>query len=145
GRSRKSFISGRRNDQPICRWRSRLCALYWVKTAMRRMFELRQLDSAKSMMRNLPPKKTAGLARRSVSCFSRLPRPPASTSASVRRANLSWTRAEDSMGFTSDHDIGLRTPDHRLDFSNRRAARRDRSQRDLGGNGLPGGIGLEPL
>ena len=36
---------------------------------MRRMPEFRQLDSAKSMMRNLPPKYTAGLARRSVRCL----------------------------------------------------------------------------
>jgi hypothetical protein len=50
--------------------------------------QIRQFDSAKSMIRNLPPKNTAGLARRSVSCFSRLPRPPASTSAIVRRVNL---------------------------------------------------------
>jgi hypothetical protein len=43
-------------DQPRCRWRSRLCDLYWVSTEMRRTPEFRQLDSAKSMMRNLPPK-----------------------------------------------------------------------------------------
>ena len=52
------------------------CDLYCVTTAMRRMPEFRQLDRAKSMMRNLPPKYTAGLARRSVSCLSREPRPP---------------------------------------------------------------------
>ena len=80
-RSRNSPISGRKNDQPICRWRNRLCALYWVRTAIRRTPELRQFDRVKSMIRNLPPKNTAGLARRSVSCFSRLPRPPARTSA----------------------------------------------------------------
>ncbi|MNT16422.1 hypothetical protein D3C72_1515240 [compost metagenome] len=63
------------------------CDLYCVTTAMRRMPEFRQLDSAKSMMRNLPPKYTAGLARRSVSCLRREPRPPASTSAMVRRTS----------------------------------------------------------
>jgi hypothetical protein len=68
----------------------RLCALYCVRTAMRRMPELMQFDSAKSMMRNLPPNGTAGLARRSVSYFSRLPRPPARTSAMERRG--SWRR-----------------------------------------------------
>jgi len=41
--------------------------LYWVATAIRRMPELMALESAKSMMRDLPPKKTAGLARLSVS------------------------------------------------------------------------------
>ena len=70
---------GLRKAQPRCRWRIRLWALYWVATAMRRMPELSALDSAKSMMRVLPPKKTAGLARLSVSSISRLPRPPAST------------------------------------------------------------------
>src|SRR5215471_9211732 len=96
-RSRNSFISGRRKDQPICKWRNRLCALYWVKTAIRRTPELRQLESAKSMIRNLPPKNTAGLARRSVSCLRRLPRPPASTSAIDRCASLCWMRALDSI------------------------------------------------
>jgi hypothetical protein len=66
----------------------RLCALYWVATPMRRMPELTQLDSVKSMMRNLPAKGTAGLERQSVSCFRRLPRPPASTSAKDSR--VSW-------------------------------------------------------
>src|SRR5205809_6450416 len=80
---------------------------------MRLTPELRQFDKAKSMMRNLPPKNTAGLARRSVSCLSRLPRPPASTSASVRRANRSWTRAEDSMGYASDDEVNAIGPARR--------------------------------
>ena len=37
-------------------WRIRLWLVYWVSTAMRRMPELTAFDSAKSMMRNLPPK-----------------------------------------------------------------------------------------
>ena len=65
--SKLSLRSGRRKFQPRCRWRIRLCALYCVATAMRRMPELSAFDSAKSMMRDLPPKKTAGLARLSVS------------------------------------------------------------------------------
>src|SRR4051794_16964 len=85
--SKLSFRSGRRKFQPRCRWRIRLCALYWVATATRRMPELMALDSAKSMMRDLPPKKTAGLARRSVSSISRLPRPPARTKAMAVRAS----------------------------------------------------------
>ena len=47
---------------------------------------LSALDSAKSMMRVLPPKNTPGLARRSVSSIRRLPRPPASTKAIASRA-----------------------------------------------------------
>ena len=38
------------------------------------------------MMRDLPPKWTAGFARHSVSSSSRLPLPPASTYAIVERA-----------------------------------------------------------
>ena len=54
--SKLSLRSGRRKFQPRCRWRIRLCALYCVATAMRRMPELSAFDSAKSMMRDLPPK-----------------------------------------------------------------------------------------
>jgi hypothetical protein len=72
-----------RKPQPRSTWRIRLCALYCVSTAMRRMPEFTQLLSAKSMILSLPAKGTAGLARRSVSCFRREPRPPASTMARV--------------------------------------------------------------
>ena len=54
--SKLSLRSGRRKFQPRCRWRIRLCALYWVATPMRRMPELSALESAKSMIRVLPPK-----------------------------------------------------------------------------------------
>ena len=48
------------------------------------MPELTQFDSAKSMMRNLPPKNTAGLARRSVSCLQ----PAAAASGEDERERL---------------------------------------------------------
>ena len=51
---------GTEKFQPRCRWRMRLCALYWVATAMWRMPELRALESAKSMMRDLR-RSTGGL------------------------------------------------------------------------------------
>ncbi len=70
-----------RKVQPRWTCRIRLCALYWVATPMRRMPEFTQFDSAKSMMRNLPPNGTAGLARQSVRWPRRAPRPPASTMA----------------------------------------------------------------
>ncbi len=54
--SKLSLRSGRKKFQPRCRWRIRLCALYWVATPMRRMPEFSAFDSAKSMMRDLPPK-----------------------------------------------------------------------------------------
>ena len=51
---------------------------------MRRMPELMQFDSVKSMIRKLPPNGTAGFARHSVNGPSRAPLPPAITSARVR-------------------------------------------------------------
>jgi hypothetical protein len=54
--SKLSLRSGRKKFQPRCKCRMRLCALYWVATAMRRMPEFKAFDSAKSMMRSLPPK-----------------------------------------------------------------------------------------
>src|SRR5512139_3343912 len=47
------------------------------------MPEFTQLDKAKSMIRNLPPKGIAGFARQLVSSWRRLPRPPARIRASV--------------------------------------------------------------
>ncbi len=84
-RSMNSLNSPRRKPQP--RWTCRIseCALYCVTTAIRRMPEFRQLDSAKSMIRYLPPKCTAGLTRLLVSGPSRVPRPPARTIARVVR------------------------------------------------------------
>src|SRR5881394_3092982 len=52
------------------------------------------------MMRNLPPKATAGLARQSVSCFRRLPRPPARTTATVLR--VAWVVARESLALGAE-------------------------------------------
>src|ERR1700690_1349244 len=73
-------------------WGIREWALYWVSTPMRRMPELRQLERGKSTMRNLPPNGMAGLARQSVSCFKREPRPPARMRASVSRVSRLTSR-----------------------------------------------------
>jgi glucose-1-phosphate adenylyltransferase len=59
--------------------------LYWVKTPTLRMPELIQLDKGKSIIRNLPPNGTAGLARQSVIFFNRDPRPPAKINAMALR------------------------------------------------------------
>ncbi len=83
--SMNSPNSPRRKLQPRCMCWISECALYWVTTATWRIPELMQLDRGKSMMRNFPPKGTAGLARHSVSCFSREPRPPARIRARVSR------------------------------------------------------------
>ena len=85
--STNSPNSPRRKPQPFWMCRISEWALYWVSTPMRRMPELMQLESGKSMMRNLPPKGTAGLERQAVSCLSREPRPPARMSASVLRVS----------------------------------------------------------
>ena len=77
------------------------------RSPMRRMPELTQLESVKSMMRNLPPKGTAGFARHSVSCSSRLPRPPARTSAMVLRV-MSLTSRLSSFSICQDNpDAGI--------------------------------------
>ena len=54
--SKLSLRSGRKKFQPRCMWRISECALYCVATPMRRMPEFSAFDSAKSMMRDLPPK-----------------------------------------------------------------------------------------
>ena len=54
--SKLSLRSGRMKFHARCMWRIRLCALYCVATPMRRMPELSAFDSAKSMIRDLPPK-----------------------------------------------------------------------------------------
>ena len=60
---------------PMCWWSE--VGRYWVSTPMSSMPEFTQFESVKSMMRYLPPKGTAGLARRSDSRHRRLPIPPA--------------------------------------------------------------------
>ena len=83
--STNSPISGRMKLQARCRWRISECDLYWVSTPMRRSPEFTQFDKAKSMIRYLPPKGTAGLARHLVRFIRREPAPPASTNTNVRR------------------------------------------------------------
>src|SRR3954447_10464909 len=61
--------------------RSRLCDLYWVSTTILRYRALTRLLSAKSTSRYTPPYGTAGLARSAVRGMSRLPSPPARTTA----------------------------------------------------------------
>src|SRR5208337_2216618 len=79
----KSPHSELKIDQPSRRCFCRECDLYWVKIKMRRRPECRQLLSVKSMMRYLPPKGTAGLARSAVSGCNREPTPPAKRTVNV--------------------------------------------------------------
>ena len=60
---------------------------------IRRTPEFTQFESAKSMMRNLPPNGTAGFARQSVSGPSRAPRPPARIIATVLRVSWAMLRS----------------------------------------------------
>ena len=46
--------------------------------------ERKQFNNVKSMMRNIPPKETAGLGRASVRGYKRSPCPPAKINADVR-------------------------------------------------------------
>src|SRR3989475_7713351 len=71
-----SPTSGLKTFHPRRMWRSREWDLYWIRTMMLRSPELMQLLRAKSMIRYLPPKRTAGLARSAVSGWRRSPRPP---------------------------------------------------------------------
>src|SRR5712692_2417051 len=72
-----SPTSGLKTFQPRRMWRSSEWDLYWIRAMILRSPELMQLLSVKSMMRYLPPKGTAGLARSAVSGCRRSPRPPA--------------------------------------------------------------------
>src|SRR5512135_711807 len=60
---------------PICSIRE--CGRNWVSTTIRYSSELTALERGKSMIRYLPPKGTAGLARFSPRILNRLPAPPA--------------------------------------------------------------------
>src|SRR5689334_12778861 len=56
------------------------------------MPELTQLESGKSMIRNLPAKGTEGLARFSERTLRRAPSPPARIMATIRTENLQHMR-----------------------------------------------------
>src|SRR2546422_4421922 len=71
-----SPTSGLKTFHPRRMWRSREWDLYWIRTMMLRNPELMQLLRVKSMIRYLPPKGTAGLARSAVNGWRRSPRPP---------------------------------------------------------------------
>ncbi len=53
----------RSHGLPRPMWSIRERGLYWVRTRTRSIPEFTQLERAKSMIRYLPPKGTAGLAR----------------------------------------------------------------------------------
>ncbi len=57
------------------------CGRYWVRIMTSEIPEFTQFESVKSMIRYLPAKGTAGLARFSVSTPRREPSPPARMTA----------------------------------------------------------------
>src|ERR1700693_3615573 len=59
---------------------------------MRRRSELRQLERVMSMMRYIPPKVTAGLARSRVRGYRRSPAPPASRTPRVSFMDMNHPR-----------------------------------------------------
>src|ERR1700690_2975373 len=77
-------LRSRSHGRPMPMWSLRERGLYWVRTTTLSMSEFTQLESAKSMIRYLPPKGTAGLARIDERMESRSPSPPASITARVR-------------------------------------------------------------
>ena len=98
-------LAAQKPRQPRLMCRSRLMALYCVRTSILRMPLFRQLESVKSMIRYRPPNGTAGLARSRVKGSRREPLPPASTTAktfiigrslhdAIRSVALSWPQSQ---------------------------------------------------
>src|SRR4029450_10919518 len=87
-------LRSRSHGRPRPMWSLSERGLYWVRTRTSSMSELTQFDSVKSMIRYLPPKGTAGLARTEDRIDSRSPSPPARMRAIVRFiVARSYTRA----------------------------------------------------
>src|SRR4029079_9158056 len=77
-------LRSRSHGRPRPMWSLREWGLYWVRTITSVMSEFTQFDSVKSMIRYLPPKGTAGLARTEERIERRSPSPPARITAIVR-------------------------------------------------------------
>src|SRR6476646_9210370 len=77
-------LRSRSHGRPRPMWSFSERGLYWVRTTTLSMSELTQFDSVKSMIRYLPPKGTAGLARTDERIERRSPSPPARITAIVR-------------------------------------------------------------
>src|SRR6266487_483112 len=85
------WLRSRSQGRPTPMWSLSECGRYCVSTATLYRPELTQLESVKSMMRYLPAKGTAGLARLDERTDSRSPCPPAITTATtLRMLSLSY-------------------------------------------------------
>src|SRR2546425_12657119 len=71
-----SPTSGLKTFQPRRMWRSRGGGLYWVRTMMLRNPEVMQLLRGKAIIRDLPPKGTAGFGRAALNRGGGSARPP---------------------------------------------------------------------
>ena len=78
------MLRSRSQGRPAPMWSFSESGAYCVRTMTFVMPELTQFESVKSMMRYLPPKGTAGLARTPERSDRRSPSPPARTTANVR-------------------------------------------------------------
>ena len=87
-------LRSRSQGRPAPMWSLSDSGAYCVRTMTLVRPELTQLESVKSMMRYLPPKGTAGLARTPDRSERRSPSPPARTTANVRLTRRCYTDAE---------------------------------------------------
>ena len=78
------WFRSRSHGRPRPMWSFSERGLYWVRTTTLSISELTQFESVKSMIRYLPPKGTAGLARTPERIDRRSPSPPARITAIVR-------------------------------------------------------------
>src|SRR3954454_24437954 len=78
------LLRSRSHGRPSPMWSLSERGLYCVRTTTLSISELTQFDSVKSMIRYLPPKGTAGLARTDERIGRRSPSPPARMTAIVR-------------------------------------------------------------
>src|SRR5215210_1409478 len=78
------WLRSRSHGRPNPMWSLSERGLYWVRTTTLSISELTQFDRVKSMIRYLPPKGTAGLARTDDRIERRSPSPPARMTAIVR-------------------------------------------------------------
>ena len=86
-------LRSRSHGRPAPMWSLSERGAYCVRTMTLVSPELTQLESVKSMMRYLPPKGTAGLARTPDRSERRSPSPPARTTANVRLTSRCYTAA----------------------------------------------------
>src|SRR4029078_3577528 len=121
------LLRWRSHGRPSPMWSLREWGLYCVRTITSVMSELTQFDSVKSMIRYLPPKGTAGLARTDERIERRSPSPPARITAIVRFTVVLLNAAEsEHQGPTAPSACGQRSVNATRD----RSARKEQARVD---------------